>query len=47
MAGTIKNVVFNMGNVLMRFDGRLFAEVFTDTPEDAGQLYGALMAALS
>ena len=45
MAGSIKNVVFDMGNVLMRFDGRLFAEQFTSTPEDAELLYGALFGA--
>lgn len=45
MAGSVKNVVFDMGNVLMRFDGHLFAEQFTSAPEDAELLYGALFGA--
>ena len=45
MAGIVKNVVFDMGNVLMRFDGRRFARIFTDSPEDAELLHGALFGA--
>ena len=45
MAGTIKNVVFDMGNVLMRFDGLQLAQAFTATPEDAALLRDALFGA--
>lgn len=38
----IRNVIFDMGNVLMTFDGPRFAGLFTDTPEDAELLDGAL-----
>lgn len=38
----IRNVVFDMGGVLMTFDGPRFASLFTDTPEDAALLNGAL-----
>lgn len=38
----IRNVIFDMGNVLMTFDGLRFAGLFTDTPEDAELLDGAL-----
>lgn len=38
----IRNVIFDMGNVLMTFDGPRFAGLFTDTPEDANLLDGAL-----
>lgn len=38
----IRNVIFDMGNVLMTFDGPRFAGLFTDTPEDADLLDGAL-----
>lgn len=38
----ITTIVFDMGNVLMTFDGRAFAEAFTDTPEDAELLYDAV-----
>ena len=38
----IKNVVFDMGGVLMNFDGPYFASLFTDTPEDAALLNQAL-----
>lgn len=38
----IENVIFDMGNVLMTFDGPYFASRFTDTPEDAVLLNGAL-----
>lgn len=41
-AQDVKNVVFDMGNVLMRFDGELFAHDFTDNEEDAQLLYQAL-----
>lgn len=40
--GKIENVVFDMGNVLMRFDGRFFVTFFTDSPEDAGMVFDAL-----
>lgn len=42
MAKPIKNVIFDMGNVLMVFDGPYFARQFTQTPEDAELLYRAL-----
>lgn len=38
----IRNVIFDMGNVLMTFDGPRFAGLFTDTLEDADLLDGAL-----
>lgn len=38
----IKNVVWDMGNVLMRFDGPYFAAQFTDTEDDARVLNQAL-----
>ena len=41
-ARDVKNVVFDMGNVLMRFDGELFARDFTDNEEDAQLLFQAL-----
>ena len=37
-----RNIVFDMGNVLMTFDGREFARIFTDTEEDAQALYQGL-----
>ena len=37
--GAKRNIVFDMGNVLMTFDGREFARVFTDSEEDAQTLY--------
>ena len=43
MADTgIDNVVFDMGNVLMTFDGAYFASCFTDSKHDAELLYRAL-----
>ncbi|WP_228478319.1 HAD family hydrolase [Thermophilibacter immobilis] len=38
----IANVVFDMGGVLMNFDGPYFAGLFTNTPADAALLNGAL-----
>ena len=38
----IKNIVFDMGNVLMRFDGPYFAAQFTDSEADAAELNRAL-----
>lgn len=38
----VRNVVFDMGGVLMNFDGPYFSSLFTDTPEDAALLNGAL-----
>ncbi|MBM6815224.1 HAD family phosphatase [Olsenella uli] len=38
----VRNVIFDMGNVLMTFDGPYFASLFTETPEDAALLDGAL-----
>ena len=38
----IRNVVFDMGGVLMNFDGPYFASLFTQTPEDARLLNDAL-----
>ena len=35
MDACARNVIFDMGNVLMRFDGPYFSSCFTDTPEDA------------
>lgn len=40
----IKNVIFDMGNVLMRFDGPYFSAQFTDDEEDAAALNRALFA---
>ncbi|WP_066832401.1 HAD family hydrolase [Collinsella ihumii] len=42
MASAIENVVFDMGNVLMTFDGRSFSRSFTDTEDDAALLHAAL-----
>ncbi|MEQ2637742.1 HAD family hydrolase [Paratractidigestivibacter faecalis] len=36
---TRKNVVFDMGNVLMTFDGHEFSQAFTSSEEDAQALY--------
>lgn len=36
------NIVFDMGNVLMTFDGMYFSRVFTDNEEDAQTLFDAL-----
>ena len=38
----VTNVVFDMGGVLMNFDGPYFSAQFTDTPEDAAALNAAL-----
>lgn len=38
----IKNVVFDMGNVLMLFDGPYFSAQFTDNEDDAAALQRAL-----
>lgn len=45
--GAKRNIVFDMGNVLMTFDGREFARVFTDSEEDAQALYEGFLAAAS
>ena len=42
MDARVKNVVFDMGNVLMRFDGPYFSSCFTETAEDAALLHAAL-----
>ena len=42
MERKLRNVVFDMGGVLMTFDGPYFASLFTDTPEDAALLNAAL-----
>lgn len=42
MHETLRNVVFDMGNVLMRFDGPYFSSCFTETPADAALLNAAL-----
>ncbi len=42
MDARARNVIFDMGNVLMRFDGPYFSSCFTDTPEDAAALNSAL-----
>ena len=42
MGSSVKNVIFDMGNVLMTFDGLHFSSIFTDTPEDAALLQDAL-----
>lgn len=36
------NIVFDMGNVLMTFDGMYFSRAFTDNEEDARALYEGL-----
>lgn len=38
----LRNVIFDMGGVLMSFDGPYFASKFTDTPDDAAALNAAL-----
>lgn len=38
------NIVFDMGNVLMTFDGMHFSRVFTETEEDARLLFEGLFA---
>lgn len=38
----VQNIVFDMGGVLMTFDGFAFAQAFTDTQDDAVLLYNAL-----
>lgn len=40
----IENVIFDMGQVLLRFDGMMFARVFTDSEEDAVLLDEALFS---
>ena len=42
MGQRIRNVIFDMGGVLMTFNGPLFSAAFTDTPEDAALLNGSL-----
>lgn len=42
MAQRIRNVVFDMGGVLMTFNGPYFSAHFTETPEDAELLNAAL-----
>ena len=42
MGNSVKNVIFDMGNVLMTFDGPHFSSIFTDTPGDAALLQDAL-----
>ena len=42
MAKQIRNIVFDMGNVLMRFDGPYFSAQFTDCQADATALNRAL-----
>ena len=42
MGKPVHNVIFDMGNVLMTFNGPYFASCFTDTPEDAALLNAAL-----
>lgn len=42
MAKQLRNLVFDMGGVLMTFDGPYFASLFTDTAEDADLLNKAL-----
>lgn len=42
MEKPVRNVIFDMGNVLMTFNGPYFASCFTDTPEDAALLNAAL-----
>lgn len=38
----LRNIIFDMGNVLMTFDGHEFASAFTEDEEDADLLYAAL-----
>ena len=40
----IENVIFDMGNVLLRFDGMLFSRIFTKDEGDARLLNEALFA---
>lgn len=40
----IENVIFDMGNVLLRFDGMLFSRIFTKDEDDARLLDEALFA---
>ena len=40
----IENVIFDMGNVLLRFDGMLFSRIFTKNEDDARLLDEALFA---
>ena len=40
----IENVVFDMGNVLMTFDGLRFSRIFTESEDDARCLHAALFA---
>ena len=40
----IENVIFDMGNVLLRFDGMLFSRIFTKDEDDARLLNEALFA---
>ena len=42
MTSSIRNVIFDMGGVLMTFDSKRFAAIFTDTEEDAELLDRAL-----
>ncbi len=42
MTKPLRNIVFDMGGVLMTFDGPYFASLFTDSPADADQLNEAL-----
>ena len=42
MDAGVRNVIFDMGNVLMTFDGPYFSTCFTDTAEDAALLQDAL-----
>ena len=44
MANRIENVVFDMGGVLMTFDGLRFSRAFTETEQDAQLLNQALFA---
>lgn len=44
MADVIRNIVFDMGNVLLTFDGMRFSRIFTETEEDAELLNRALFA---
>ena len=39
---TARNIVFDMGNVLMTFDGHEFARAFTTNEADAQALYEGL-----
>ncbi len=42
--GTVENVVFDMGNVLMTFDGLLFSRAWAGSGDDAQLLNAALFA---